>query len=262
MRWPVSDLGGGPRPDSIHVQYRQGATGMWKTIPKIRGGALSTLITGLTAETEYQVRMQLETHEINSDWSDPSDAVSTDAESLSCELDTRDIWCGVLGVEDGFSSSTNTITIPKGYCGPDSGEIGTPIGELIGTKFAVDETTYTVSCIFWGRGHSSYPEWAEHLWIELDPMPESNTFRPWILKIGDDSFSFADDGRRDRDGRSGGCASFPVPPCVCHAAAAGDRVRGHGAAERQRGAVVHVGCGVRRGGEPDLGRHGDGGGRR
>ncbi len=193
MRWPVSDLGGGPRPDSIHVQYRQGATGMWKTIPKIRGGALSTLITGLTAETEYQVRMQLETHEINSDWSDPSDAVSTDAESLSCELDTRDIWCGVLGVEDGFSSSTNTITIPKGYCGPDSGEIGTPIGELIGTKFAVDETTYTVSCIFWGRGHSSYPEWAEHLWIELDPMPESNTFRPWILKIGDDSFSFADD---------------------------------------------------------------------
>ena len=83
--------------------------------PGVQRPSLTTTVTGLTASTSYQVQVRTFNGEALSDWSDPSDAVSTNAEMTTpaCTLNTGDIWCGVVTVErftlglialDGFGS--------------------------------------------------------------------------------------------------------------------------------------------------------------
>ena len=73
-RWTKPGLNGGPEITGYKVQYRQGS-GNWQNFPH-GDTALTTTITGLMAETEYQVRVQAENGEGDSDWSEPSDAVT------------------------------------------------------------------------------------------------------------------------------------------------------------------------------------------
>ena len=75
--WSKPDLNGGPDITGYDVQYRQ-TGGSWTNFPHT-GTTLTATVTGLTANTEYRVRVQAKNGEGNSDWSDPSDAARTNA---------------------------------------------------------------------------------------------------------------------------------------------------------------------------------------
>ena len=76
--WTKPDLDGGPEITGYDVQYREGTTGTWMDFTH-SDTAVTTTITRLTADTSYQVRVRAENGETDSDWSDASDAVSTNA---------------------------------------------------------------------------------------------------------------------------------------------------------------------------------------
>ena len=77
--WEKPDLNGGPDVTDYNVQFRQGAGGAWMEFSHT-GAEVTTTLTGLTADTEYQARVQAVNGETDSDWSDASDAVGTNAE--------------------------------------------------------------------------------------------------------------------------------------------------------------------------------------
>ena len=55
------------------MQYREGTTGTWMDFTH-SDTAITTTITGLTADTSYQVQVRALNGDTPSDWSDPSDA--------------------------------------------------------------------------------------------------------------------------------------------------------------------------------------------
>ena len=77
--WEKPDLNGGPDITGYVLQYRAGTAGNWEDFT-ITGTAVTATITGLTADTEYQVQVRAKNGETDSDWSDASDAVSTNAD--------------------------------------------------------------------------------------------------------------------------------------------------------------------------------------
>ena len=77
--WMKPGLNGGPDITGYDVRYRQGTSGGWNDFTHDGAGVTAT-ITGLTADTEYQVQVRAKNEETPSDWSDPSDAVRTNAE--------------------------------------------------------------------------------------------------------------------------------------------------------------------------------------
>ena len=76
--WTKPGLNGGPEIAGYFVEYLEGTAGTWTTFTHT-GAAVTTTITGLTADTSYQVRVRAKNGETDSDWSDASDAVSTNA---------------------------------------------------------------------------------------------------------------------------------------------------------------------------------------
>ena len=76
VSWTAPDLDGGPDIIGYELQYREAGDGAW-TDWTHDGTGTSTAITGLTASTEYQARVRALNGETPSDWSDASDAVST-----------------------------------------------------------------------------------------------------------------------------------------------------------------------------------------
>ena len=76
--WAEPDLNGGPDIAGYDVEYREGTTGMWEGFAH-SGTATTTTITGLMASTFYQARVLARNGETPSDWSDASDAISTNA---------------------------------------------------------------------------------------------------------------------------------------------------------------------------------------
>ena len=62
------------------MEFRQGTSGTWRNFSH-SGPAVTTTLTGLTANTSYQARVQAVNGETDSEWSDPSNAVSTNAET-------------------------------------------------------------------------------------------------------------------------------------------------------------------------------------
>ena len=78
VTWSEPDLNGGPAITGYGVEYRVGASGTW-TDWSHSGTAATTTITGLTADTYYQVQVRALNGETPSAWSAPSDAVSTNA---------------------------------------------------------------------------------------------------------------------------------------------------------------------------------------
>ena len=83
VSWTEPGLNGGPEITGYQLQYqsRASATDAWSGVADWThtGTATMTTITGLTADTEYQVRVQALNGERPSDWSDSSDAVRTNA---------------------------------------------------------------------------------------------------------------------------------------------------------------------------------------
>ena len=77
--WTEPGLNGGPAITGYDVQYREGTSGAWSPFDHT-GTAVTTTITGLTANTEYQVQVRALNGETPSVWSDPSDEVRTNAE--------------------------------------------------------------------------------------------------------------------------------------------------------------------------------------
>ena len=77
--WEEPDLNGGPDIQAYELRYRQGTSGVWADLASFITGT-STTISGLTPDTEYQAQVRAFNGELESDWSDSSDAVSTNAE--------------------------------------------------------------------------------------------------------------------------------------------------------------------------------------
>ena len=81
--WTKPDLNGGPAIAGYDLQYRVGTTGTWTNFAH-SDTAVTTTVTGLTADTSYQVQVRAKNGETDSDWSDPSDAVKTNAAAFTC----------------------------------------------------------------------------------------------------------------------------------------------------------------------------------
>ena len=72
--WTKPGRNGGPDITGYDVQYREGTTGTWMDFTH-SDTAITTTITGLTADTSYQVQVRALNGDTPSDWSDPSDLV-------------------------------------------------------------------------------------------------------------------------------------------------------------------------------------------
>ena len=86
VSWTEPGLNGGPEITGYSVEYREGTSGDWKNVTH-SGTGTTTTITGLTANTEYQVQVRALNGEKPSDWSDPSDAVRTNAAAINVTAD-------------------------------------------------------------------------------------------------------------------------------------------------------------------------------
>ena len=76
--WTEPDLNGGPDIAGYDVGYKVSTASSWEDFAHT-GTATTTTIIGLMASTSYQVRVLARNGETPSDWSDASDAVSTNA---------------------------------------------------------------------------------------------------------------------------------------------------------------------------------------
>ena len=81
--WTKPDLNGGPEITGYAVQYKVNTATTWEDFAH-SGTAVTTTVTGLTADTSYQVQVRAKNGETDSDWSDPSDAVKTNAAAFTC----------------------------------------------------------------------------------------------------------------------------------------------------------------------------------
>ena len=92
--WTKPDLNGGPDIAGYDLQYRVGTTGTWMDFAH-SDTAVTTTVTGLTADTSYQVQVRAKNGETDSDWSDPSDAVKTNAAGVTCTDNDIDLVRGM-----------------------------------------------------------------------------------------------------------------------------------------------------------------------
>ena len=103
--WTKPDLDGGPDITGYALAYREGTTGTWTNFAH-SGTGLTTTLTGLTANTSYQARVRAKNGETDSDWSDASDAVKTNAAVSTPTLSIAD----AEGDEDDGVEFTATLT--------------------------------------------------------------------------------------------------------------------------------------------------------
>ena len=144
--WVKPGRNGGPDITGYNVNYRVSTATAWETFTHSGAGVTRT-ITGLTASTSYQVRVQALNGETDSDWSEPSDAVSTNTETTTtpdCTLNPGDLWCGVVTVARNSASE-----IQAGYGFVDA---ATDTGALSETGFSVPNdggtNSYTIDAVW------------------------------------------------------------------------------------------------------------------
>ena len=138
--WTKPDLDGGPEITGYAVQYKVNTATTWEDFAHT-GTALNTTITGLTANTSYQVQVRAKNGETDSDWSDASDAVKTNAEmgTPTCTTNTGDLWCGVVTV-----ASVTGFVPGDGFSGSE--------GNLSETGFTYGTNSYTITRVFIAEG--------------------------------------------------------------------------------------------------------------
>ena len=105
--WVKPDLNDGPDITDYNVQFRQGTSGTWLNFSH-PGTAVTMTLTGLTADTPHQARVQAVNGETDSEWSDPSDAVSTNAETPAVTLHLSDPDAGAVTVSATVSPASAT----------------------------------------------------------------------------------------------------------------------------------------------------------
>ena len=94
--WTKPDLDGGPDITDYDVRYREGTSGGWTDVTHDGAGRTRTL-AGLAADTAYQAQVRADNGELESDWSDPSDAVRTNAEEATAPDAPRDVTATAAG---------------------------------------------------------------------------------------------------------------------------------------------------------------------
>ena len=112
----------GPDIDNYDLRYREGTSGSWTNGPQNVSGA-STTITGLTANTLYQVQVLATNTDGDSDWS-PSGSGQTNTAGNNAPA---------------FSSATATRSVPENS--PASTNVGAPVTATDGDN---DPLTYTL----------------------------------------------------------------------------------------------------------------------
>ena len=106
--WEKPDLNGGPDIIGYDVQYRVAPDGTWEDFTHADTTVTAT-ITELTADTEYQVQVRAKNGETASDWSNSSDAVSTNPEMTTPAMPT------------GFKAVVGNGQVPLSWDTPASG---------------------------------------------------------------------------------------------------------------------------------------------
>ena len=151
--WTKPGLNGGPDITGYNVNYRMSTATAWETFTHSGAGVTRT-ITGLTADTEYQVRVQALNGETPSAWSDPSEAVSTNTETtLSSDATLSSLSLSGITLNPAFSSSitsytasvANTVsstTVTATATGDGASAVITPVNPV-----SLDEGTNTITVV-------------------------------------------------------------------------------------------------------------------
>ena len=170
--WTKPDLDGGPEITGYAVQYKVNTATTWEDFAH-SDTAVTTTITGLTADTSYQVQVRAKNGETDSDWSDASDAVKTNAEmsTPTCTLNTGDLWCGILTV----GTSTSSGTTFYGY------DLHESQGSLSPNSFMYDGNTITVTGLQYDVGSGNA--------LRFDFTTSLGT-GDFVLHVGSQSFDF------------------------------------------------------------------------
>ena len=172
VNWTKPDLNGGPEITGYNVAYREYATGTdgeWTALEDTAledsVTAVTAIITGLSADTEYEARVQAENGELPSDWSEPSDPFSP----KSCALNPGDLWCGVVTVAGVLGNTAHGFVF-------DEGDLdGNPEDEMF--------LNYTINSAFVGTTGS--------LDVILDDALSDEHWATLELHVEDPSKSFA-----------------------------------------------------------------------
>ena len=114
VSWTAPDPNGGPDIIGYELQYQEAGDGEW-TDWTDDGTGTSTAITGLTPGTEYQARVRALNGETPSDWSDASDAVSTNTPSTPTPTNSA----------PRFSGAALTRSVPENS--PAGADVGEPV---------------------------------------------------------------------------------------------------------------------------------------
>ena len=194
--WTKPDLDGGPEITGYAVQYKVNTATTWEDFAH-SDTAVTTTITGLTADTSYQVQVRAKNGETDSDWSDASDAVKTNAEmsTPTCTLNTGDLWCGVVTVEELVFEGTS---FAYGFVDASASPNPSDTGALSNKNFTVTLGTipYTIDVATVGLGAT-----AEGLNFSLTSALTAADLAKLVLHVDGGSGTFAfSDATRTNDG--------------------------------------------------------------
>ena len=175
VSWTAPDNTGRPSIQSYDLQYRKGTTGNFADGPQDVTGLTDT-ISGLDADSLYQVQVRATNDEGDSGWSSAGSG-TTNALAGCGTLPADRLWSACLTVGQLGDGDL------RGYQGSAS------IGTLAPATFDVGTTTYTVNHLFRKEdiGSDAYVR------IILSPVLSEDDAGNLTLHIGDDtSLSFAD----------------------------------------------------------------------
>ena len=182
--WTKPDLNDGPDITGYAVQYKVSTDSSWTAFAHT-GSGLTTTITGLTADTSYQVRVRAKNGETDSDWSDASDAVSTNAAmtSATCTLNTGDVWCGVVTVGTFMVGTTSHL----GYLPGTGGGGMLSDDDFDFTDTELDSKSHTITGVLLASGTLSL------IFEDSQDEDDKPVLNTWDLQVGTDTFALDDD---------------------------------------------------------------------
>ena len=182
--WTKPDLNDGPDITGYAVQYKVSTDSSWTAFAHT-GSGLTTTITGLTADTSYQVRVRAKNGETDSDWSDASDAVSTNAAMTpaTCTLNTGDVWCGVVTVRMFTLSGTSYL----GYLDGTGGGGMLSDNDFDFTDTELDSKSHTITGVLLASGTLSL------IFEDSQDEDDKPVLDTWDLQVGTDTFALDDD---------------------------------------------------------------------
>ena len=185
--WAEPDLDGGPAIAGYDLQYKVNTATTWEDFAH-SGTAVTTTVTGLTADTSYQVQVRAKNGETDSDWSDPSDAVKTNAEmsTPTCTLNTGDLWCGVVTVG---LHTVGGFQVGYGYADASVSTNTSDTGVLSDRTFSVGTNNYTIDQVVVGSGAN-----AGAFLLRLNSALTAADLAALVLHVdgGSASFAFSD----------------------------------------------------------------------